>query len=249
MIRALIIDDEASGRETLCLVLEHFKDQVQVIATAASVAQGRTMIDREKPDLVFLDIEMPNESGFDLLRHYENPAFSVVFVTAYNQYALKAFEFAALDYLLKPVNLDKLERALNRAEKATAREVISPQQMEVFEGHLQQPSSQENRCALPSSKGIAFIPIKTMVRIKANDHFSEVYLDSGKRVLVSLKVSRLEELLKGYRFYRIHRSHLINLNHLVHYHKGRTAEVELTDGSFLELARRKKEEFLQVITQ
>jgi len=248
-LNAVVIDDEVGGRETLAALLVEIESIVEVVGTANGVATGRTLIEEKEPDLVFLDIEMNDGTGFDLLNYWEKLPFEVVFVTAYNEYALKAFEVAALDYLLKPVNIEKLKRAVSRAESKIDSDDDSLQEkIQVFQENYAKPHSQENKLALPTLNGYSFVPIKDIIFCKADDAYTELYLTNKRKEVVSMKLIRIEEMLAGYRFSRIHRSYFINLNHVVRYLKGRGGEVEMSDGSNIDVARRKKEEFLKAIS-
>ena len=249
MLRVVIIDDELSGRETLEILIQKHLPEVVLAGIADSATSGKELIEAENPDLVFLDIQMPGGSGFDLLNAMDDYDFDVIFVTAYNQHALKAFQFAALDYLLKPIKVKSLIQTVQRAsEKKQQDSELKRLKHLVLQSNFQHQFSQENKIAFPTLEGFVFVPVGSIVRCKGSDSYSEVYFEDGKMLLVSRKLVKLEELLKEYRFFRVHKSHLINLNHLVKYSKGRGGEVEMTDGSFIEVSRRKKAEFLRIIS-
>lgn len=250
MITAILIDDEASGRETLEILLKRYIPEVLVAGIADSATSGKALIEQLRPDLVFLDIQMPGGSGFDLLASLPAIDFELVFVTAYNEFAQRAFQFAALDYIQKPINVERLKEAVKRASAKLARDTELKQlQYQVLRRNFQMPQSQDNKIALPTQNGYSFVSIKQIVRCKGSDTYTEVYFQDGSKETVTRKLLHFEEILKDYRFFRIHKSHLINLNHLVRYTKGRGGEVEMADGAFIEVARRKKAEFLKVVAE
>lgn len=248
MIRAVIIDDELSGRKILSQLVERHLDEVEVVGTAGSVLEGKELIEESRPELVFLDIDMKDGTGFDLLDSIVFRDFGLIFVTAYSEFALKAFQFYAIGYLLKPVNVSELKavvmEAIQRRGKGSGGE---NSQMEVLRELLNQDRPVNRRIGLPSQNGIQFVKISSILWCKANESYTEVHLENGKKILVSKKLIEVEELLKDLDFFRIHRTYLINLEHLQSYVRGNGGHVILSNGIKLDVSRRKKEEFLNRI--
>jgi two-component system, LytTR family, response regulator len=244
-MRSLIIDDETSSCRILRKLLHAYCPGVEVIAEAHSAAAGLQAIREHRPEVVFLDIQMPEGDGFYLLQQLPAIDFRVIFVTAYDQYAIRAIRLSALDYLLKPVNIDDLVGAVDRyrqhrdgaAEKA---------RMEHLLRHTAQPEQKLNRIAIPGLNDVHFIEIDSIVRIEAEGNYSHFYTDKAEHYLVTRTLKEYDELLSGHHFFRVHQSHLVNLKKVTRYIKGKGGSVVLSDGSMVDVAVRKKEEFLNV---
>jgi len=248
MLKAAIIDDEASGRETLKALLSRHCPDVDVIGQGDSVKAARKLLKEVKVDLLFLDIEMADGTGFDVLSGMENADFDVVFVTAYNQYAMKAIKFYALDYILKPVNVKELKTAVGRALSNKTNQVYyDKMQMEAARSMASPINGIDNTIAFPTIDGLEFHKVSDIIRCQAAESYTELFLSDGSRFVVSRNISEVEEMFEGNRFFRIHKSHLINLSHIKKYTKGRGGTVLLSDGSEVEVARRKKDDFLTAI--
>lgn len=248
MLKTIVVDDEHAGRETLQLLLEKHHPEVTVVAAVDSAAKGKEAILRESPDLVFLDIQMPGGSGFDLLTSLEEIDFEVIFVSAHSQHALRAFNFAALHYIRKPINTKELRVAIERAKQSKQKDLeLRNLQYQTLKENFKDNQSQQTKIALPTLEGFSFVMLSEIVRIKGDDAYSEVFFSNGEMMVVSRKIAQMERLLTPYRFYRIHKSHMINLNHLVRYLRGRGGEVEMSDGTFIDVARRRKAEFIDLI--
>lgn len=248
MINALIVDDEKHSRETLEALMSKHAGELQVVGSAGSANEARQLISRHAPQLVFLDLEMPGESGFDLLASLPGFSFEVIFVTAHDSLAVTAFEFAAVGFLLKPVNVQKMKEAIVRAaEKIRAREGQSTEQITMLRQYMNNPNDPENRIAVPTLEGLEFIKIRDIVRCQASDSYTELHLCTGERLVVSKNLSKLEEVFHNCGFFRLSRSHMINLKYLRRYIKGSGGQVELLDGTVLDVPRRKREHFLAMV--
>lgn len=249
MLTALIVDDEQQSRETLERMLVNFCPEVSILGKASSVAEAVPLIDTQKPDVVFLDIEMPGGNGFTLLENYEEFPFEVIFTTAHDLYAINAIKFSALDYLLKPVNIRELQEAVKRAEKKLGKkeEADRRQKMETLKTNLAQGDASFTKIALPTSEGIDFIEIKDIIRVEAGRSYSNFHLKGRKKLIVSRPLSEYEEFLEAYNFFRTHKSHMINLSHLVKYVKGKGGYVIMDDDSHVDVSVRRKEALLQRI--
>jgi two-component system LytT family response regulator len=241
-IKALIIDDEDKGRETLINFIGKYCDSVEIIGEASSVVTGFKQIQKLAPELVFLDIQMQDGTGFDLLEMLPEKNFHLIFVTSYDQYALKAFRFSALDYLLKPVDPDMLKEAVDKA----AKEIGSSEQNEKFEILSSNKDSFE-KIALPSSEGVRFVKISTIVRCESDSNYTRFYLDNKEKILVSKTLKEFDELLTPLHFYRTHKSHLVNLHFIDKYIPGEGGYLILEDGSHIEVSRRKKEGLMALL--
>lgn len=249
MLTAIIVDDEQQSRETLERMIINFCPQVEILAKASSVAEAVPLIDAQKPDMVFLDIEMPGGNGFTLLELYDEFPFEVIFTTAHDLYAINAIKFAALDYLLKPVNIRELQEAVKRGEKKLGRneEKDRKQKIEALKSNLSQGDAPFTKIALPASEGINFVEISNIIRVEADRSYSNFYLKGRKKIIVSRPLSEYEAFLEAYNFFRTHKSHMINLNHLEKYVKGKGGYVIMDDDSHVDVSVRRKEALLQRI--
>ena len=245
MLKAVIIDDEIGGRETLEYLVKRHVPEIEILGLGKSVKDGLKLIAECGPDLVFLDIEMTDGSGFDLIAQAKHRDFGVIFVTAYDRYAMQAFRVAALDYILKPVGVEDLKAAVKKAQKKMKHRVHLYERVKAIRQNLTKPADASNLVALPTALGFEFFEVRDIIRFEASESHSEVSFLDGSTLQISKKLSDLEEQFEPYRFFRIHRSHFINLTHIKRYLKGRGGIVEMVDGSKVEVSRRKKEEFLQ----
>lgn len=243
MIKTIIIDDESKGRTILKTLLEKYCRNVEVLELADSAENGIIAIKKHKPDLIFLDIEMPHENGFDMLKKLDLIDFEVIFVTAFDHYAVKAFKFSATDYLLKPIDAEELITAVSRVESKIQKK---PQEkMEVLFNNLRSFQNPYNKIGIPTRDGIIFIPINEVIRCESEINYTRFYLQKGEKMLASKTLKEFEELLTEYNFFRVHKSHLINLHHIKRYVKGEGGTVILSDNSEVEVSRRNKEQFLK----
>ncbi|RQO29959.1 DNA-binding response regulator [Taibaiella sp. KBW10] len=236
-IKAIIIDDKNMNIEMLQQLLEQFCPSIQVVATATDIATGYATINEHQPDLVFLDIELNKGTGFDLLHMFHPVFFKTVFTTAYDQYALEAFREHAVDYLLKPINLRHLQEAIAKVQASLPQQAIK---MPVYEVPLP-----KTKISLPTLEGFLFIDYNDILRCEASGSYSNFHLSDGRKIMVSMRLKECETLLPEQVFYRVHHSHIINVNHVVKYIRGRVGQVVLTGNVVVEVASSKKEQFLQ----
>ncbi len=242
---AILIDDEPNATEALTNMLRMTTPDVEVIAIANDPLQGLEKIRALQPDLLFLDIQMPHMTGFELLEKLGKINCSVIFTTAYDQYALQAFKVSAADYLLKPIDMDELEAAV---AKARERKKAAQPDFSAFEKlfrQVQKPEAQ--RLALPTGDGLIFVPVGDIVRLQSDSNYTTFYLASKEKILVSRTLGEYEELLEAQNFCRVHHSHMINLGHLRRYVKTDGGYAEMSDGSRVEISRRKKDDFVAKI--
>lgn len=241
-INALIIDDEQKGRELLKVMLESYCKQVTILGTADSVKNGFEQINHLHPDLVFLDIEMKDGTGFDLLEKFKEINFVVVFVTAFDKYAIKAFKFSALDYILKPVDKNELINAVNKYERNNLDSQNN--RLKLANSNYKNKNYETPKIAISTQKGLILLEINDIVRFRAEGGYTWIYLNGKKEVLATKNLGEFEEYLRDENFIRVHHSHLINIDYIRSYEKGRGGVVIMTDGAEIEVSQRKKQDFL-----
>lgn len=240
-MKACIVDDEKKGRDSLQHLLEENCKDVQVVGNAESVDSAYQLINKLQPDLVFLDVEMPQGSGFELLKRFEKVNFKTIFVTAHNHYAIKAIKFAAIDYLLKPVDVDELVAAVENAKRSSGQ--LHLQYTGLFE-NLE--SNRTGKLAVPVKDGVAFVHPKDIIRLQADGSYTHIFT-AGTKYTASRNIKEYEDILHELRFFRAHNSHLINLEHVRHFSRVDGYFAIMSDGSSVEVARRKKDLFLQLM--
>ena len=244
MITAIIIEDEAKSRLSLRQKLLDYCKAITVVAEADSGQKGIELIEQYQPQVIFLDIEMPLMNGFDMLQQIPLKNFHIIFTTAYNQYAIKAIRYAAFDYLLKPVDIEELKMAV---EKISQHISVTEQDKKVETLHQNLVISKGlNKIAIPTAEGLLFFDIKNMVHLEANSNYTTIFFSNRPKLISSKTLKEFEELLPKEMFFRCHHSHLINLGHIKKYIKGDGGQIELQDGTCVDLARRKKDEFLKL---
>lgn len=245
MIKALIVDDEESGEKLLTKLVTRKHPDVTLLPSADSVESAVEAIDRYKPDLVFLDIRLGNNTGFEVLERSTYKSYHVIFVSAYSQYALKAIKSSAVDYLLKPVDMDDLHTAIDRFK--SRKNSITSEQLSQIKKTLK-TSETNNKLVVPVREGYEFIKTADVLYITADENYSHIHLSSGNQKLASKTLGYFEERLEGEHFFRIHKSHLINLQEIVAYEHGNGGFVKMADGKRMEVSRRKKKELLERMT-
>jgi two-component system, LytTR family, response regulator len=251
MIRAIIIDDENSAVNVLSLLLKKTcKDDVEIVATSNFPSEGRTLIEQHKPDLVFLDIEMPGMTGIDLIRSIPNPNFHVVFVTAYDAYAVEAFELSAIDYLLKPIGADKVLRVVNKMKENIRRSQLQMnEQLQQLERILKmQSTGNENKIGLGMADKIVFVNIPEILYCEAQGNYTSVVLQDGKKIIASRTLGDFESQFAGKNFFRIHHSYLINLSRVKEFQRHEGGYVMMENNIKLEVSQRKRKDFLDTIS-
>ena len=246
-IKSVIIDDEPANITNLQQLLTQYCPQVEVMAVATSAIDGIRAISEHKPNLLFLDIEMPHGNGFDLLESLSEVPFEVVFVTAFDKYAIKAIRFCALDFLLKPINILELTTAVARAEKKIFHKHENAQVQNLLQ-YIKQPL-QPQKIALPTAEEIVFAEVNTIIRCLGENNYTYVFLSNGSRILVSKTLKEFEELLGSYGFMRVHRSYLINSRFIKAYVKKDGGHIEMTDGSQVFISRNKRDVVLDALSK
>jgi len=244
MLKAIIIDDEWKGSIALKQKLIDYCPSVRVVAQANSGTEGLEAIRLHKPDLVFLDIEMPRMDGFEMLQQIENKNFNIVFTTAYDQYAIKAIKYAAFDYLLKPVDIEELRHCVDKITQQT--QSNTGQKLKVLEENLHTEMS-INKIAIPTGDGLLFFDISNIVHLEAQSNYTAIHFINHPKLIASRTLKEFDDLLPQHLFFRTHHSHIINLRYIKRYIKGDGGTIEMQNGEHVDLARRKKEEFLRLI--
>jgi two-component system LytT family response regulator len=245
MITALIIDDETKGRLALRQKLESYCPNVAIVAEAPDGFEAIHLIETYQPQLIFLDIEMPRMNGFEMLNTIKEKNFHIIFTTAYDQYAIKAIRYAAFDYLLKPIDIDELKTAVAKIASQEIKQ--TNKQVELLQQNIGQSRKTWNKLAIPTLEGLMFYDINDIINLEANSNYSNIYFINKPKVVASKTLKDFEELLPPDIFFRIHHSYLINLNYIKRYIKGDGGQIELQNGKYVDVSRRKKEEFLKAI--
>ena len=244
-LKAILIDDELSSLQNLRQKLDEFCPDLQVVATAQKPEEAMLLIKHHKPDVIFLDIEMPKMSGFRMLDELGECDFEIIFTTAYNHYAIDAIRISAFDYLMKPIAIKELQVAVDRLN--SLRNSQTREKIDILKTSMNEKKSQDDKIAIPTSEGLEFIPIKNILHIESSSNYSKIFFRENKPIIVTKLLKDFEDMLGPYRFYRIHNSHLINLSYIKKYVKAEGGQVIMQDGTTIDVARRKKEEFLKMI--
>lgn len=240
MISAIIIDDEPGNIEVLKKMITDFCEGIAITGTASSVDEGINIIKERKPDLVFLDIEMPGKNGFDLIDHFKPVKFEIIFVTAFEHYALRAFHYSAIDYLLKPINIQELRDAIEK----TGKRIKERNFQDRLDNFFNIETRKETKIAIQLNDGYSFVNYNDIVCCSSEGAYTAISLINGTRLLSSNNLKHFSDLLPENIFCRIHHSHLVNLDHAIHYSKGRGGILIMANKMTLEVSQRKKDELL-----
>lgn len=244
-LKTIIVDDNYNSLQNLQQKIAEFCPDLQVAATSQLPEEAIALIRQHSPDLLFLDIEMPRMNGFRMLDELEQYDFDVVFTTAYNHYAIDAIRISAFDYLTKPIAIKDLQNTVERLIETHT--LQTKQKFELLRQSFTDSKSQEDRIAVPTGDGLEFLPIKNILRLESSSNYSKIFLTDGKNMVVTRLLKDFESLLEPYQFYRVHHSHLVNLRHIKKYIRGDGGQVIMHNGDVIDVARRKKEEFLKLL--
>lgn len=244
-MKAVIVDDEQDSRNILATYVGKYCPDVTVVATADSVATGLTAIREHKPEIVFLDIEMPYGNGFDLLDQVGEVFFETVFVTAFDQYAIRALNQSASYYLLKPIDIEELIRAVQKIREERSKLEYVEHARVLRENRLGGPQ----KIMLPTMEGFEVVDISSIVYCEAVDNFTRFYFEAGPPLMICRTLKYFEDVLKDFRFIRIHRSYLINPDYVLRYNKGKGGSVTMKNNQELEISANRKQEFLDGFTK
>ena len=246
-LRAVIVEDEKHSRETLKNLLEEFCVDIEVIGLAGSVTEAVEMIKSKQPDVIFLDIELQTGTGFDVLEQVSHLNFEVIFTTAFEQYAIKAVKFSSLDYLLKPIDIEELQRDVNKAQ-VKKNQMVYKKQLETLMLNLKQKKPQLNKICLSTSDGFEFIEVNHILYCKAEGSYTAFILKNSEKLLVSKHLKEYENLLLEQDFMRVHNSFLINLKEVKKYVKSDGGYIVMNNGDIANISRTKKDDFIQVMS-
>ncbi len=246
MIKAILVDDEENSISSLKEKLLAHCPQVSIIALCDNAAKGIEAIDSLQPDIVFLDIEMPVMNGFIMLQQLTYKNFELIFTTAYDHYAIKAIRYSALDYLVKPIEIEELKAAVNKAEEKRNRSYPNPQ-IELLMEQLINKKNAFSRIAIPTTEGLQFIKVEDIIYLEASVNYTHIFTGEKKKYIVSRTLKDFEDMLSPETFLRIHNSYIINKNFVEKYIRGEGGQVVLSTGVTLDVAKRKKHEFLKAI--
>ena len=241
LLKAVIIDDEQNNIDNLCLLLKKHCPQITIAATARDADEGKEMIWKFDPDIIFLDIQMPGKNGFELLKSLNQYSFEIIFVTAYDQYGIQAIKFTAIDYLLKPVNTDDLKMAVDKAIKRSVQKQQNLQLENLILLLRQQQSRETHRIALTTLKETRFVYTTDIIRCESNNNYTTFFLAGNEKLIVSRPIYEYEELLDGYGFIRPHQSHLVNKRFIKSWIREDGGFLQLRDGTQIPVSRNKKE--------
>ena len=242
MLKAIIVDDEPYCCETITTLLEDNRE-VEVIAECYNAADALDAIQKHMPDIVFLDVEMPKMNGFEMLEQLPSVNFEIIFTTSYDQYALKAIRFSAIDYLLKPVDSDELQKAVKKVIQRSQKPIA--QQLEILMQKIHSPSTPVSKIAMPTMEGLQMIQVEQIISCESDSNYTILYLKGKNKKVVSSTLKEIEELLEDHAFARVHRCYLVNLNEIEKYVKGEGGYVVMSDGSSVDVSRNKKEVLLK----
>ncbi len=242
-IRSVIVDDEDRSLGSLKMLLEKYVPQVEVIGTASNVKEATGAINELKPELVFLDISMPDGNGFDVLENVSFKKFEVIFITAYDRYAVKAFEFSAIHYLLKPISYLELQKAVSRFEQIKNEDVFEEKINVLRESMDNKPQ----KIILPTSEGFNIIDLDNIIRCEADSNYTIFFFTDGTKEIVSKSLNNFEKLLSDIHFERVHNKHLINLKHVKKYVKGKAGYVIMNDGEHVYISETRRKSFVDAL--
>jgi two-component system, LytTR family, response regulator len=247
MLRAIIVEDEKKSRETLTGFLKLFCKNIEVVAEADDVYSGIKAIEAHAPDVVFLDIQMPDGNGFMLLESLKEINFEVIFTTAYDQFAIKAIKFSALDYLLKPIYPDELKEAVKKAEERISG-THSRAGIQTLLENIKSPALDSPKIALSTFDKIHIVNVSDIVRCESDNYYTVFHFAGEKKLIVSKTLKEIEELLSGYHFIRPHKSHLVNLLYIKNFIKPDGGSITMIDGTNVPVSRRKRESIIEMLS-
>ncbi|MEM7659234.1 MAG: LytTR family DNA-binding domain-containing protein [Bacteroidota bacterium] len=244
-MKAIIIDDEPRARAVLRTLLEENCPEVEILAEAEDVPEAVKAINKHHPDIIFLDIEMPGYSGFELMDFFSEINFQIIFTTAYSEYAVQAFQVSAIDYLLKPIQIDQLLHAVQKAkEKLNHSQTL--EKLEALKSNLNS-DGQIKKIALPVANGLLFVETEDIIYLKAEGSYTQIHLVQGPKLLVSRKLKEFEKLLSNPSFFKSHRSYLINLNHVKQYVRQDGGYIVMKNDDVVSIAKDRKDALLEAI--
>ena len=244
-MRAIIIENEADATTLLTTLIKEYVSEVEVIGSAGTVKAGKELIEEQEPDVIFLDIDLDDGTGFDLLDSIENIDFAIIFTTAFNDYAIKAFKYNAVDYLLKPFSIEELQTSIEKAKVALSSEVTYHRIKALVN---QVHGLADGKIPIYTLDGISIYKISEIVRLEADRAYCKLTLDTSKQIIVSKPLKEVESILPLNTFFRPHKSFIININFVQKYVKEDGGYILLSNGETVPISRRKKDEFITLLT-
>jgi len=246
-LKAIIVEDELRSREFLKKLIQEFCPAVNVIEMSSSVEDAVERINILKPDLLFLDIELHTGTGFDVLEKVSYKDFHVIFTTAYDHYAIKAIKFSAVDYLLKPIDVDELQAAVQKVSERMKNN--NQESLKMLLQNLRKPAETDFSITLATSNGLEFVPLNQIIRLEASGPYTHFFMKEGKKIMVSKNLKEYETLLSDHNFFRVHNSHIINMKEVKRMVKTDGGYAVMNDDSMITISPKKKDEFMQQIGQ
>ncbi|MEO6135790.1 MAG: LytTR family DNA-binding domain-containing protein [Ginsengibacter sp.] len=246
MITATIVDDEPDCCESLVILLERFCPEVKVLDICYGAESAVQSIKEHTPQILFLDIEMPFMNGFEMLEKLGDINFELIFTTSYDQYAIKAIRFSALDYLLKPVDKDELQKAVQKA--AQRKQHPLPQQLDMLLQKLRNPIVPIHKIAIPTMEGFQLLAVESIISCESDSNYTCLFLKDKRKIIASRSLKEMEEILEDYPFVRIHNSHIVNINEVEKYIKGEGGYLIMSDGTTINVSRSRKELLLKKLS-
>lgn len=247
MIKAIVVDDERKARESVTSILHRVFPEVELLGEADGVETAFQLIERVKPNVVFLDIKMGDGTGFDLLRRYQRIPFRVVFITAFDEYAIEAFKFSAFDYLLKPINTNELRGTLERLRENFDQQEDLNVKIQAFLANVDTMNIAQKKIVLKTSNSIHLVNLVHIIRCEADANYTWVYVQGQPKVLISKPLKHFEDMLDGLGFFRVHQSHLVNLNFISRIDKVDGGTIILSDNTSIPIAVRKRDQLFQLL--
>lgn len=246
MITAVVVDDEKKGRDLLINVIDKYCPDVEIVGQASNVDEGFEVIEEERPDLVFLDIEMPNGNGFDLLKKFERLFFEVIFTTAYDHYAIKAIKYSALDYLLKPIDIDDLHEAIEKVIQRKKKPKQTEESLQLLLNAMSDNKSTQ-KIVIPDHEGMTMVRVSDIIKCQSDSNYTAIYLTDGSKITSTKTLKDYSQMFEDMTFLRVHNSYLINLEHVKRYVKGEGGYVVMSDETVVEVSRRRRTELLELL--
>jgi len=248
MIKTIIIEDEKKSLEMLAAIIKKNCPELEIVGLAGGVNEGVELINARKPELVFLDISMPDGSGFDLLERVAGNKFELIFATASDQHAIRAIKYSACDYLLKPIDIDELKLAVEKVVKKK-NAIPNMENLQFLIQHLKRADENFQKITLPTGNAYEIVNVKDIIRCEADGSYTMFYLTDKRKLMVSVGLKHYEELLAETDFIRVHHHHLINMAHVVRFLKEDGGYAVMSDGTKIEISRRKKEAFMEKLNK
>lgn len=246
MINAIIIDDELNALHVLELQLKSYCPKVNILKLCEGGEEGIAAILSLSPDLIFLDIEMPIANGFDVIEATKHMAYKVIFTTAYDQFAIKAFKYSAIDYLLKPIDIEELKSAVEKANKNDVTDFHK--KLEVLYDQLKlNTQNKPKKMAIPVGEGFEMVAFQNIIRCESESNYTIIFINDNRKAILAKTLKDVEEMIQDDSFYRVHNSHLINLNYVKRYYKNDGGYVVMEDGTQINISRFKKDEFYELL--